>query len=304
MMLAPLTKHKDPPPSSFQGSVETLETPTGNTNIQSGAEEAEEVTTFRPIQHLHHLFTWNNYESGDIQTLISLFNTLCEKYCFQQEIGESGTPHLQGVISLKKRARWNEFGLPKGIHWEKVIHLTKAYEYCSKEKSRVLGTFPFTKNYTIPQALKIIQNLYPYQKEIEAIHLTEPDDRTIYWFWEKTGGVGKSAFVKYMVHQHKCLFCDGGKKADLINLVFKQDMDNTRTVIWDLTRNKGNKISYDTIEAVKNGMVCNTKFETGMKLFNAPHIFIFANDPPEVENLSIDRWKIYEIKNKTLFESS
>lgn len=68
-----------------------------------------------------------------------------------------------------------------------------------------------------------------------------------------------------------------------------------KIVIWDLPRNNGNKISYDAIESVKNGMICNTKFETGTKIFDPPHIIIFSNEQPEEENLSKDRWNIINI---------
>jgi len=67
-------------------------------------------------------------------------------------------------------------------------------------------------------------------------------------------------------------------------------------VIWDLPRENKGFISSSTVEAVKNGMVCNTKYETGVKLFNAPHVIIFSNYPPEnVEELSKDRWVVEEI---------
>jgi len=103
--------------------------------------------------------------------------------------------------------------------------------------------------------------------------------------------------VKYCVVKHRVLFCDGGKKSDLINLVFNQDMDLTRCVIWDLPRSAMGNISYATLEAVKNGMVCNTKYETGVKIFNSPHIIVFANFPPDSPaQLSEDRWVIEEIK--------
>ena len=41
-------------------------------------------------------------------------------YAFQEETGEQGTPHLQGIISLKKKMRDTEFNLPSKIHWENL----------------------------------------------------------------------------------------------------------------------------------------------------------------------------------------
>ena len=98
--------------------------------------------------------------------------------------------------------------------------------------------------------------------------------------------------------KHDALFCDGGKKADIINLVFNNDMDTCNTIIWDIPRVNRNAVSYAAIEAIKNGLVCNTKYETGVKVFNPPHIIIFANFPPDLDedNLSKDRWMITELK--------
>lgn len=239
-------------------------------------------------------FTFNNYEVGQIEILETTFRSLCEKYLFQEEVGESGTPHLQGVIFLKKRMRWSELKLPKEINWSKVRNPKACIEYCSKDISHTGGRWMM--GIKIPKPLKIIKNLYPWQKEVERICLAEPDDRTIYWFWEPTGKVGKSSFVKYMVVKHKALFCNGGRVHDIVNLVFNQDMDETTTVIFDISRCKKGKVSYESLESIKNGLVCNTKFETGVKVFNSPTVVVFANYPPDDETkLSADRWNITEL---------
>lgn len=242
-------------------------------------------------------FTFNNYNETDIEILKEKFNELCESYCFQQEIGENGTPHLQGIITLYKRARWSEFNLPKEIHWEKPMDVKDCYKYCSKLETRKLGTSPITKNYTIPKELKCITILRPWQEKILNLTKGEPDGRSIYWFWENKGGVGKSSFCKYMVIKHNVLCIQGGKLADIMNIIFNTNMDEVNTVIIDIPRNNGNKVSYNSIECILNGMITNTKFETGVKLFNPPHVIVFSNQAPETEKLSEDRWVISEIFN-------
>ena len=100
-----------------------------------------------------------------------------------------------------------------------------------------------------------------------------------------------------MYVKHKILFCDGGKKPDLINLAFNNDMNECKCVIWDIPRSAKGSISYSTLEAFKNGLICNTKYETGVKAFNPPHIFVFANFPPDDEaKLSPDRWNITHLE--------
>lgn len=241
----------------------------------------------------NHFFTWNNYTEEQIGGIIAFFDLHSVKYAFQEEIApDTGTPHLQGMVMFKEEKRSTVWDPTSKGHWEKLKDFSGKYQL--KEESRKPGGRQWTKGF--PKPVKIITELYPWQKKIEDIILTEPDDRTVHWYWEATGKIGKSAFVKYCVVKHKVLFCDGGKKADLVNLVFNQDMDETTCVMWDLPRVNKSNISYSTIESVKNGMVCNTKFETGVKIFNSPHIIIFANFPPvDMDGLSLDRWIITEL---------
>lgn len=243
----------------------------------------------------NHFFTWNNYTEEHIEHLLESFRRLgAIKWKFQEEIAPTtGTPHLQGMVMFPREKRSTEWDKASLGHWEALKQTDGSYQ-CKEETRKPNGR---QWSYGFPKQVKIIEQLYPCQKKIEEIYLTEPNDRNVYWFWESNGNVGKSAFVKYMVVKYGCLFCDGGRKADLVNLVFNANMDDTRCIIWDIPRANRNKISYSTIEAIKNGLICNTKYETGVKAFNPVHIFIFANFPPDMneDTLSEDRWIITEL---------
>lgn len=241
----------------------------------------------------NHFFTWNNYTEEDIGGLLDFFNTHATKYKFQEEIAPTtGTPHLQGMVIFPNEKRSTCWDPGSKGHYEALKKDDGVYQ--CKEASRKPDGRCWEKGF--PKPIKILTSLYDWQQKIEELILSEPDERKIYWFWESKGNIGKSAFVKYCIIKHKVLFCDGGKKSDLINLVFNQNMDETNCVIWDLPRASKGNISYSTLEAVKNGMVCNTKYETGVKVFNSPHIIVFANYPPEEpELLSDDRWVITEL---------
>lgn len=233
----------------------------------------------------------NNWTEQEYKDLCSSVPTICKKYIIAKEVGEGGTPHLQIYISLKKKMRIKALHAIKGFErasMRKCRNEEALIDYCKKDGDYIQSGFP--------KPIKIITELKPWQKKIEEIYLSDPDDRKIYWFYEGVGGVGKSALVKYLVVKYGALFCDGGKKADLINLIFNNNMDDCKCVIWDLPRSTKGNISYSTLESVKNGLVCNTKYETGVKAFNPPHIFVFANYYPDnEENLSKDRWEIKHI---------
>jgi len=234
-------------------------------------------------------FTLNNYKNEDISSIELCFRSHSKFCIIGDEVGENGTPHLQGYVEFSKKIRPLSLHLVNGIHWEKAKGNRQSnIDYCSKQA--ILFSIG------LPKPIKIISTLFRWQQEIEDIFMKEPDDRTIYWYWDDTGNIGKSAFIKYMIVKHKVLFCSGGKHSDIMNLVFNQDMDECKCVMFDIPRANKGHISYASLESIKNGMVCNTKYETGVKVFNSPHVFVFANFPPDDENmLSADRWVIKEL---------
>lgn len=257
----------------------------------------------QPIQSLKWCFTLNNYDLNDIKNLEQKFTLECDKYIFECETGDSGTPHLQGFILFKKKRRPSELKLSNKIHWEKC----KGSEqenilYCSKDfregKSKLIFK---SENIKIPRPLKIINDLKVWQLKLKNILMQEPEDRKIIWVYEDIGNVGKSAFSKYMVVKHDALYITEGKKSDIINIVYNYVLNKDLDIlILDVPRDNGNRISYKSLEEIKNGLICNTKYETGNKCINAPHIVVFSNEPPDKFKFSLDRWEIYKIENNDL----
>lgn len=271
-----------------------------NSSNSSGKTTGGGNTQTPPVKkqispRIHHFFTYNNYNSSDIILLTDTFNKIAYKYCFQEETGENGTPHLQGIISLHKKSRDSEFNLPKQIHWEKPRKIEEAYLYCCKEESRT-GKI-FKKNYNLPYKFKIEKPMMWHQKVWNIIK-EEPDYRKIHWFWSEEGNLGKSIMAKDLVMNHNAVFCCKGKYSDIINILFNTDMNERKIVVFDLPRNNGNKISYDAIESIKNGLICNTKFETGYKAFGEVHILVFANMEPDYTKLSEDRWEVHPLSSE------
>lgn len=94
----------------------------------------------------HWCFTINNYESTDLWN-----EEVYEYMVVGEEVGEEGTPHLQGYVYLKKRKELSAMKklLPRS-HLEVMKTNSKAAsDYCKKDgKYKEFGTLPNPKNQT------------------------------------------------------------------------------------------------------------------------------------------------------------
>lgn len=90
-------------------------------------------------------FTFNNYTENDPAQLAKGFQQLgTKKYCFQEEKGENGTRHLQGVINFKNAIEFSTLKkLNPKIHWEKCLNIKASIKYCSKPESKNGETFTY-----------------------------------------------------------------------------------------------------------------------------------------------------------------
>ena len=236
-------------------------------------------------------FTLNNYTEEHIKTLVARLAP--NKYLFSKEVGESGTHHLQGFVEFDTKCRPIEKIRIKEIHWEKMKgSIESNIIYCTKE-----GGQCYYHRVKPKKPLKVIKDLYPWQSEIVEIVKKEPDDRIIYWIYEKKGNVGKSALVKYLAFHHNALVVSGkGSDMKYLCVKFKETYgDYPELIILDIPRSCENYISWSGIEEVKNGCFASTKYECEMVLMNSPHILCFANFKPNMNLISRDRWSIKRI---------
>lgn len=81
------------------------------------------------------VFTVNNYSEQTLDTLATLFAGGTIQYLLVgKEVGESGTPHLQGYLQFKKRSRFAKLATDLKGHFEVAKGtLAQNQEYCRKE---------------------------------------------------------------------------------------------------------------------------------------------------------------------------
>lgn len=134
--------------------------------------------------------------------------------------------------------------------------------------------------------------LRPWQAAVRDLVLESPDTRMVFWYWDEIGNTGKSFLVDYLVCKHKAIVFTNGKMSD-IAYAYK----NEPVVIFDLARCQADKIDnvYMAMENFKNGRIFSPKYESQTKVFDVPHVFVFANFEPDRNKLSHDRWHVTRI---------
>lgn len=171
-------------------------------------------------------------------------------------------------------------------HFEKCkADKIKNFTYCSKSGSYMTNIM----DVYIPKLT--FDMLYPWQKEIVNIISSVSDERTIHWYWEPTGNVGKTTFSKYLSFYHNAIPLEG-KKNDIL---YCAAVFPSMLYIYDIERSLEEHLSYGAIEKIKNGYYMCAKYESKPVIRNPPHLFIFANFKPDASKLSEDRWNIVKI---------
>ena len=143
----------------------------------SNSSDLKSGNTKQISPSLHWCFTLNNYARADIDEFSS--NSSVSAYCFQEEVGEKGTPHLQGYVKFEKKVRPKSIFNDTRIHWEKCRNIKASIAYCSKEDTR--NGELFYKNVVIPKELKLIKPTRDWEIKILNLIKEEPNDRTIMW---------------------------------------------------------------------------------------------------------------------------
>lgn len=217
----------------------------------------------------------------------------CDSAVWQMEKGsDTGYEHYQITMELKTKQRlsWIKNHMDRTCHAESINNHDAAFDYSQKEDTRILGPWFH------PQPIQRIKDPmegktpYPWQQEILELIETEPDERTVHWYWEPNGNQGKSALAKHLVLKYDALVVSG-KKNDIYHAIDNQ----CKILILDIPRTVEDHVPYEAIECIKNGMIFSGKYESKMKTFNPPHIICFANFEPNQQKLSKDRWSIKNV---------
>lgn len=282
----------------------------------------------------HWCFTLNNYSSENEETLRKLSDQV-EYLVWGREVGDSGTPHLQGYVILKQRKRMQQVKtlITSNPHVEKKKGTPRqASDYCKKDGDfEEYGTIAGSNGNTcILEAFKdavkggeldkavlreehskcfarysrfcleyISQHtpvpevpdhvLKNWQGKLSDYLAKEPNDRTITFVVDETGGSGKTWFAtKFCQNNKNAQYMMSGKMADMAYAI------NTTTthLFVNCTRQQVEFLNYSFLEACKDGIVFSSKYESGTKYLSKMHVVVMMNQHPDMSMLSADRYNL------------
>lgn len=224
-------------------------------------------------------FTLNNPTLSECSSISSKILDFCSIGFYADEVGESGTPHLQGFLKFKTKRRPKSVFSCDRIHWEKCRGTVEDNKnYCEKD-----GALSFSHGLPrVPRVYPYI-DLFPEQREIVDSLKIEPDDRSIH-VCVAGYAKGKTSLARHLVYYHDAIILPTTRRHALC--IASQNMQ-ARIFILDLSADESDspdREMFDMIESLKNGLFASafgTK-GTGPVLLDFPHILIMSNTHPDV----------------------
>lgn len=118
-----------------------------------------------------------------------------------------------------------------------------------------------------------------------------PDDRSIMFYVDETGGMGKSYFVRYCftAFPGQVQALSVGKRDDLTFAI-----DTSKTIfLFDVPRLGMEFFQYSVVEKLKDQILFSAKYASRTKFLPSPvHVVVFCNEFPNMEALTEDRFNI------------
>lgn len=286
-------------------------------------------------------FTINNYTPAEQQAILDSADNF-DYLVVGRELGDSGTPHLQGFLILQTKLRLrNVKALPgfQRAHLEVARGTPKeASDYCKKDSDfSEFGTLPsgqgkrsefdtlkeWIKSQDTTPTHRDLAERFPslwgryrssvlsflelfgprpalvdgtlreWQSELDTVIQEEPGDREVIFVTDPEGNKGKSWLIRYWITKREDVQrLSVGKRDDLAYAIDA----SKRVFVFDIPRGNMEYLQYGILEQLKDRMVFSPKYDSREKvLHHQPHVIVFSNEPPEMDKMTADRYKIINL---------
>lgn len=241
--------------------------------------------------------------------LTNILKKYTKKWTFQLEKGESenGYIHYQGRFLLKVKARVT--AVKK--FFVKQIHLSITSSenrdnmfYVIKNESRIAGPWSNNDPY-VPRQLREIDQLFKWQQFI-VDDASVWNTRTINVIIDKIGNNGKTILKTHIgVRGIGRSIPFSNDYRDIMRMV----MATKKVPLYIIDIPKGIRKEnlfqfFSGLETIKDGYAYDDRYSFREEYFDCPNIWVFMNHKPDKGYLSLDRWKLWSLKDKVLSELS
>lgn len=143
----------------------------------------------------------------------------------------------------------------------------------------------------VPKACPLFP-LRVWQADLYSTLRRPTNDRTIIFVVDIVGNSGKTWFHRYYrwLHPENTQAIPNSCYRDMAYM-----LDEETTTLFVDVRRADKAIEYSFLEAVKDGEVDATKYNSHVKKLNACHVVVFTNRQPNMDELSHDRYEIINI---------
>lgn len=157
--------------------------------------------------------------------------------------------------------------------------------------------------------LKAMEHCRPTLKKVEApkefyawqtffIRLIESGltgKRVIFWIYNEMGSMGKTFLSCYLKTNYNVCVLTTTEVKHAMDAVARHIKRHGAPpmIIIDLPRSGNISGVYELVEKLKSGIATTTKFGSDSLNMPSPHIVVFSNASPNIEELTLDRWCVY-----------
>lgn len=282
-------------------------------NFKISESDVETVPIDGNRVHKSYMYTINNYDENDVKRLQAME---CTYHVFGREVGEQGTPHLQGCITFKKGMRFNAAKRVLKGHLTVPKVIEAARNYCLKDgdvyvkdnrhqgsRSDLLALAQYVKTgkRISSTAMEYPVEFIKYHRGIEKLtnivfsQRSTVGDRRVIWVYGPTGS-GKS----YPIFQSNANAWSSGDRLEFFN-----GYENQEVAIFDDFRGSTCRFSfflrlldvYPLTVDVKCGHVAWTPSTIYITSCHAPDK-CYMKEPEDQAQIIRRCTEIYECHNK------
>lgn len=253
----------------------------------------------------------------DPNRIITILRPIFKNWVFQYELTQKGEVHIQMRARLWKRKRMDaalKFFNENGLHGHcsatsTPAHKSKTFNYVMKADSRAPGyDGPYSdiddeepkEKFSYIEEYESFEVKRPFQIQLDHIIAGKADRRTINLIVDPSGCSGKSLWQQYQWYTRDALqvpdmtdtkdimqFCMSFKPKSLYIMNFPRAFDR---------KMRG---TFAALESLKDGYLYETRYRGQIRYQEPPHVLVFCNEVPDINYLSMDRWRIWGMNRQT-----